>query len=243
LLVGFSPHTPKLAVLIETQRNEETTHFRSGLAKLDEFLLGTMCAARMIGRLYEIPSHQRACPGCPYCRSKSRPPPDCETLEFPEAPSQKEAFRSELVENWPSPLGSVDRANFIEALSLCITMKGLRQFYCPLQDFELVLSCFKEAFPKNTPELHRLDFITQNSKLSSAASLPTIFFHIETVNLQALALGRNRPSVHLFCGVQDTRDKNGRDIAVNEQFRRWPSIESWISQLPESTLPCLPMTP
>lgn len=241
-LLNFSPNTPNLANLIEAQRNEEATHFRSGLDKLDEFLLRNTCASRVIGKLYDVPSHQRGCPGCPYCRSQSRPPPICELLEYPGATPFEEPFVSVMVENWPSPLRLATRADFIEALSRCVTTKGLQQFYSPAEHFEVVLICFNEAFPRNTPELHRLDPITQQSKLSSTVSLPTVFFHMETVNEHALELGRNHPSIHLFCDVQDLLDRNGRDLAANESFRCCSSMESWISQTLESTLPCLPMT-
>ena len=238
---GFSPHTPKLGTKIEAQRNDELAHFRLGLTKLDEFLTGTKCASGIIGRLYGI--HQPGCPGCPFCRSQSRVPMDCEPLEFPLSPPFLTPFISELVEGVPVPSGFAERANFIDSISRCVTGKGLRQFFCPSQHFEAVLSCFKEAFPKNTCDLHRLDSITQRSLLSSSASLPTVFFHINTVSHEALALGRSQPSVHLFCSIQNPHDSSGRHISVNENFRHWPSLESWISQPIDRSLPCLPTIP
>ena len=35
---------------------------------------------------------------------------------------------------------------------------------------------------------------------------------------------------------------SGRDAAVNEDFRRWPSLDSWIAQSASHSLPCLPTT-
>ena len=238
--IKFPPHTPNLGENIETQRNDEVAHFRAGLAKLDDFLSGTKCAARVIGRLYDI--HQVGCPGCPFCRNQSRVAPDCEPLAFPAVQRFEKPFISELVEGFPMPLGYTERVNFVDGISRCVTSKGLRQFLCPEPHFESVLNCFKDAFPMNTLELHRLDSITQKSKLSSTTSLPIVFFHIETISDQALALGRKHPSVHLLCGVKNPHDHNGRHVTVNEGFRHWPSMDSWISQPIESSLPCLPMT-
>lgn len=241
--VKFQPHTRRLGELVKAQRDDEVIYFRTGLAKVGEFLTSEKCASLVLGRLYGISSVQRSCPGCPYCRSQFRRPPDCELLEFPESQTHPSNFRSELVEGFPIPVaGNAERVSFIEGISHCVTSKGLRQFHCTSQYFELVLSCFKEAFPKNTTELHRIDSVAKNSKLSSASSLPVVFLHIATVSNEALFLGRNHPSVHIFCGVQNPCDENGRHVAVNEGFRRWPSPESWISQPSEYTLPCLPMT-
>src|SRR5262249_17857463 len=147
-----------------------------------------------------------------------------------------------LVERCSIPFGFAERVNFIDMISRCVTSKGLRQFHCPAQHFETVLDCFKEAFPRNTRELHRLDCVTQKSKLSSAATLPTVFFHVEAVSDEALAIGRHHPSVHLFCGVQNPYNAYGRHVHEEEGFRLWSSMESWIAQPPESSLPCLPTT-
>lgn len=240
--IHFPPYTPNLGAMIEIQRNEEATCFRGGLAQLDEFLEGTKCNARIIGKLYDIPGHQRRCPGCPYCRNQPRKPLQCEPLDFPEAPTFPRPLRSELVEGCPTLSGFANRANFVDLVSRCVTTKGLRQFYCPAQHFDAILDCFKEAHPMNTLDLHRLDSIKKESKLSSAATLPPVFFHVGNVSDQAFDLGRPFPSVHLFCGVQNPDDNNGRHCAVNEKFRVWPSPQSWISEPLESTLPCLPMT-
>jgi ATP-dependent DNA helicase RecQ len=239
-LLNFSPHTPKLAELIDRERSEELLHFRSGLKKLDEFLKVQKCASRMFANLYGI--QQPGCNGCPFCRKHGRVPMDCEPMGFPLAHDAANKFTSVLVEDFPLPTGLAERANFVDGISRCVTNKGLRQFYCPAKHFDGILNCFKDAFDRNTHELHRIDSLTHETKLSSSASLPPVFFHINTISNEALALGRRHPSVHLFCGVQNPCDSNGRHIAVNENLRRWPSLESWISQPPESSLPCLPIT-
>jgi ATP-dependent DNA helicase RecQ len=240
--ITFPPNTPRLGHMIEAQRNDEVAHFRVGLEKMDAFLEGNACCARVIASLYGIPSHQRGCPGCPSCRNRSRLAMDCEPLDFPEAPLFARPFRSELVEGCPAPSGFADRSNFVEVVSRCVTSKGLSQFHCPSEHYDRILDCFKEAFPMNTPNLHRIDPITSTSKLSSTASLPAVFFHIGVVRIEALNLGRPFPSVHLLCGVQNPDDTNGRHIAVNEGFRRWPSPAAWITEPPDNSLPCLPTT-
>lgn len=240
--VHFPPHALDMAARIEDKRAEEKAYFHDGLSKLDDFIEGAKCAARVIGNLYDISSHQRSCPGCPLCRSQHKLPLDCEPLDFPPIPPYSKPIASVLVEGCPQPVGHAGRADFAEMVSRCVTLKGLRQFHCPDQSFEPILGCFREALPLNSAELHRLDSIRAESKLSSAATLPLVFFHVGNVSNAALALGRPFPSVHLFCGVQNPCDHNGRHISVNEKFRRWPSLDSWIAKSPESSLPCLPMT-
>ena len=241
--VRFPPHTPRLGEQIAPQREEELAHFRSGLEKLDEFLAGAKCASRVIGSLYGLASHQRACPGCHYCRVRHLAPLPCEPLDFPQAISPLAPLRSELVEACPSPLNLSSRSDFTELVSRCVTAKGLRQFFCQTENFDGVLRCFKDAFPSNTPTLHRIDPVSAASKLSSAATLPLTVLHVGDVSTPGLNLARPFPAVHLLCGVANANDPNGRHIAVNEGLRVWPSPESWIAEPPETSLPCSPTMP
>jgi ATP-dependent DNA helicase RecQ len=240
--IAFVPRTPRLSDLIAAQRNEEVAYFRSGLKKLDEFLAGANCAARVIGNLYGIDSHQRGCPGCPLCRRRNRSPGECEPLDYPKAIPATQLAKSELIEKCPDPRGLAGRSDFIDAISRCVASKGLKHFFCPEPQFGGVLNCFKEAFPINAHELHRIDRILPLSKLSAVAGLPAVFLHVGSISSEALEVGRGHPAVHLLCGVQNPDDHNGRHVAVNENFRRWPTFESWITEEPNNSLPCLPMT-
>jgi len=241
--VKFPPHTRRLGEQIAPQREEELAHFRSGLAKLDEFLAGEKCASRVIGSLYGFASHQRACPGCHYCRVRHLPPLPCAPLDFPQAIPSQPPPRSELVEACPSPLSLASRSDFTDLVSRCVTAKGLRQFLCQTDSFDEVLSCFKDAFPSNTPTLHRIDPASAASKVSSAATLPLTVLHVGAVSVSGFNLARPFPAVHLLCGVANPTDANGRHIAVNEGLRVWPSPESWIAEPPATSLPCSPTTP
>lgn len=237
---SFQPNTLRLSTLIEEQREDELRHFRAGLFKLDELLEGKKCASRIIGRLYAMLGI--ACPGCPFCRSQSRMPPECEPLDFPTAAPFGRTFQSEWVEACPGPEGLVERVHFGDMIARCVTSKGLRQFHNPPLQFDAVMSCFHEIFPQNTTELHRLDSITLGAKLSSAAHFPIVFLHVDEISEAALALGRSHPAVHLLCRVRNSAAPGARDAAVDEGFRRWPSLEAWMSQSPSDSLPCLPTT-
>ena len=238
--IKFPPYSLSLGKQLESERQKELAHFRSGLTKLDDFLLGSKCAARMIGKLYDI--QQPGCPGCPFCRREGRPPSDCEPLRFPETTMYELPFTSELISDFPAPIGLVGRINFVDAVSRCVTNKQLRQYYCSTDHFETVLNCFKEAFPQNTSELHRIDPIMKGTHISLTKRLPIGFFHIGSVNNTALSMSRGFPSVHFFCGVVNPNDANGRHARVNERLRDWPSLQSWLSHPLESSLPCLPTT-
>jgi ATP-dependent DNA helicase RecQ len=234
--LAFTPDSPNLSELIETQRNEEAAHFRAGLDNLDELLAGSSCSGRVIAKLYGIASDQRACPGCPRCRRDHREPLDCESLAFPDVQSLVMKRSSVWVENAPTYIGSANRAFFVDAIARCVTHKRLCQFYCAPVHFEAVLECFGEAFPCNTLVLQRIDYLRIGSKISSAAIYPLVFLHFDIVDSEAIKIGRCFPSIHLFSGVHAT---DGRDVAVNESFERW-TFDAWISATPEDSLPCLP---
>ena len=236
--LDFVPTTPNLAALIETQRHEEAAHFQGGLAKLDELLTGQSCSARVIAGLYGIDSTQRTCPGCPHCRREQRTPLDCEPLAFPEAEPVALKKPSMWVEGLPSYSGAPNRVRFIDAISRSVTNKSIRQFSCSFEHFEPLRQCFLQAFPASSAELHRLDRIGPGSRISTVAIPPLAFLHFGTVDKNAIALGRQFPSIHLFSG---THANDGRDVAVNEGFRRW-NFEAWLSASIEDSLPCLPKT-
>lgn len=236
--LDFAPTAPDLAARIQVQRDEEAEHFRGGLAKLDELLTCQSCSARVIARLYGIASDQRTCPGCTRCRREQRTPLDCESLAFPEVEPVTIEKSSLWVEGLPSYSGAANRARFVDAISRSVTSKSIRQFSCADEHFEPLLQCFREAFPANSAELHRLDRIGTGSRISTAASLPLAFLHFGSVDENAIALGRLFPSVHLFSGAHAN---DGRDVAVDEGFSRW-TYEAWIAAPVEDSLPCLPTT-
>jgi len=236
---GFQPNTPNLADLIEAVRNEEFFRFRSGLDKLDDFLRGSSCAGRVIGKLYGIAGDQRACPGCPRCRSLGSPAHACEPLIYPAASPSASSPRSEWVEGFPDYSNVASRVRMVDAISQCVSQKGLRQFYCSSGCFGPLLQCFAEAFLPNTLELHRLDPLAPETRLGSFADQPVVFLHFGGIEAQAIELGRPFPCVHLYSGPGTS---DGRDIVVNEGFRRWASLDAWLPEPPEISLPCLPTT-
>ena len=88
--------------------------------------------------------------------------------------------------------------------------------------------------------LHRLDPLRDSARLGFATAWPVVFLHFDTVNRHALEMGRSFPSVHLYSGRSIG---DGRDVVVNEKFRRWTCFDAWLSESAQSSLPCLPTTP
>ncbi len=239
--VRFQPHTPKLGDLIAAQRDEELARFREGLQHVDNFLLKNSCSARYIGNLYAMESDQRQCPGCPYCRARQIPPAECKHLSFSEPASPVSKPTSDWVEGVPDYSILHSRVHLVDALSKCVLYKGLRSFWCAAEHYQAVLNCFAEAFPSNTMNLHRLDPLSDSSHLGSATCWPVVFLHFRSVNGYALRMGRQFPCVHLFSGHHPSGD--GRDVVVNEGFRRWVSFDAWLGESQQSSLPCLPTNP
>jgi ATP-dependent DNA helicase RecQ len=237
---GFQPHTPKLGERIAAQRDEEVARFRAGLNQLNNFLLKNACSGRIIGKIYAMQSHQRRCPGCPHCRAQGRPPAGCNPLPLPAAASPVANPQSEWVEGVPDYSTPHSRVRLVDAISRCVTSKHLLHFWCAPEHHDELLRCFAEAFPSNTMNLHRLDPFRDFAQLGSATAWPVVFLHFGTVNPHALEMGRCFPSVHLYSG-RPTGD--GRDVVVNERFRRWTSLDAWLPESAQSSLPCLPTIP
>jgi ATP-dependent DNA helicase RecQ len=231
--VAFPPNTPNLCELITPQREQEMEHFRQGVKQLDQLLAGQKCAGRMIAKLYDIPSHQRACPGCNWCFAQDRIPLQCERLEFPLAKPALRTPLSQMIDGCPSPLTPGPRADFVQLIHGCVTQRGLRQFYCPEDFSELVLSCFAEAFPENDPALYRLDALRSDTKISSSGTQPLTFFHLNTISSGSLRIAKGFRSVHFLCNVHNPYDYNGRHVSVNENLRLWSTPDAWF---PESQM-------
>jgi ATP-dependent DNA helicase RecQ len=237
---GFAPNTPKLAELIQAQRDEEASRFRAGLVELDKFLLQNACSGRSIGKLYDMAAGQRRCPGCPYCRAQARPPAACEPLAFPAAAPPPTKGPAEWVEGLPDYSAPASKVLFVDAISRCVMSKRLRHFCCGADHYDPDLRCFAEAFPQNTLELHRLDPLCAYTQMGSAAAWPVVFLHFSEVNSKAIQMARLFPAVHLYSGRPAG---GGRDVAVDEGFRRWPSLDAWLPEPSQYSLPCLPTTP
>jgi len=226
--VNFQPNTPKLGELVACQRDEELRYYYSGIEQLDNFLAAKKCAARVFSDLYDIKSDQRVCGGCPWCREHGRKPLDCPPLAFPLAQPSTLARSSDMVDGCPSPFHTTGRSEFLNLIHLCVTRKRLRQFLCPEARFEVVMSCFTDAFPCDAHELYRLDAVLENVVIGASVREPVVFFHFGAVTQRSIDLSKGFRAVHLLCDVKNQSDPNGRHISANEDCRFWHSPESWL---------------
>jgi ATP-dependent DNA helicase RecQ len=241
-VIGFQPNTNRLGEIIEKERNEEIERFRFGLAEVGNFLKQDACSARIIGNLYGIDGDNRKCPGCPYCRSKGRPPSQCNALPFQDAMTFSEHDRSIWIEGFPDFSSQSNKILFIDAIHKCVTLKKIRHFFCTGDHYSAILDCFAQAFESNAVlkhSLYRLDSDSVFKKLGSATLWPVVFLHFGAVNVHAIQMGRKFPCVHLYSG---STFGNGRDITVDEKFNQWNSLDAWLSESNEISLPCLPTT-
>ena len=241
-VLGFQPNTKRLGEIIEQERNDEIARFRSGLAELGAFLKHDACSARIIGNLYGIDLENRKCPGCPYCRSKDRSPSQCNTLPFQDVMTFSGHGRSIWVEELPDFASQANKILFINIIHKCVTYKGLRHFICGGKHYTATLQCFSEAFESNAVNKHnfyRLDSLSLFNKLGSATIWPVVFLHLGAIDQHAITMGRDLPCIHLYSGKTYS---DGRDITIDENFNRWNSVDAWLSESNNITLPCLPIT-
>jgi ATP-dependent DNA helicase RecQ len=228
--IKFPPSTPALADKIADQRKDEVLHFQQGLELFDAFLDKKRCAARQFADLYRIPDTQRACSGCPRCREKGHAPAQGSPLETPTVQPPAVRPTTHMVENFPSPLGHSERPEFTNAIFRAVTQKGLRHFICPEKDYDTVFACFSDAFSESDRTQYRLDVLDDTWAPGLGASYPLVFLHLRDINQRAFAAGRCFRSDHLFCGILNQHDLNGRHVSVNEGAQRWNDAESWLSE-------------
>jgi len=232
--VKFPPHARDLGQRASEMRERELENFRKGFNQLDKLLAGDQCVARIIQKLYGMTPEQRACGGCPSCRQKGLPAEECPRLLFSGPPPSGQDGVS--VANWPDPFRPDQRHDFFMLFTVLVTRKLLRRFLVPERYFGKLIALFRSHVPSNRPELYRIDPIRTNPDFQARAefiggetSETLVVFHCGSTCAQAIALGRQRKSVHLRCGFALATDADGRDLSVCEGHRLYHSPKAWLS--------------
>lgn len=232
--VQFPPDARDLGQRATEMRNRELATFSRGFDQLDELLAGKRCLMRIVQKLYNIPTHQRVCGGCPHCRQSGSPPDDCPPLSFPEAaPGHQPSL---TVANWPDPFHPDQAADFFLYLDLLRTRKHLRRFLVPETHFRQFLALLRSAVSGNGKDIYRVDPIIRHPEpedpratIATEPAEPLVFLHLGRTSPTALHLGAGRSSIHLRCGFADDVDADGRDIHVRQESRFFHTPQAWLT--------------
>jgi ATP-dependent DNA helicase RecQ len=232
--VQFPPDARDLGQRATEMRNKELATFSRGFDQLDELLAGKRCVMRIVQKLYGIPSHQRVCGGCPYCRQSESPADDCPPLLFAEAsPGRQESV---TVANWPDPFHPDQTGDFFHYFDLLRTRKHLRRFLVPEKRFKQFLVLFRSTVSGNGNDIYRVDPIVERldsddpkAIIATEPAETLVFLHVGKTSRSALQLGAGRCSVHLRCGFSEDLDADGRDIHVRQESLFFRTPQAWLT--------------
>ncbi len=228
----FPPGTPDIAQRLEMTRRDEMRSFELGAAQLEDIVKAGLCVSRTLKNLYGIARTQRVCGGCKYCRSHGWHGNDCPPLELPIRDQAGNGVPGAIVEEWPNPNVLNQQTRFVDAMEQLGSKYELKplQIYCPEAHLSAVLNLLAPVF-QGIRMPYRIDpFRDDISSVLGPADRP-VFLHIGSYSETMLATRTIRPSTHLFCGINDTYDKNGRHIKIAYGCDSWASADAWLAQL------------
>ncbi len=230
--VKFPPGTPKLGELIRANRQQELNYFNVGFIKLKEILDPKHCISRTLRALYEVPSEQRVCGGCKYCRENNREVESCPPLLVPESGIVFNKCKGTIIEGWPDPTQSSTKDDFIDRIEDCLRKHSLKplHLYCPEKQFDEILKLL-EGVLCHYREPYRLDPFTNDAVLRPCGDHAILFLHIGSYSEAMLEKACFCNSKHLFCGIQNPYEPSGRHIKIKYCCDSWSSVEAWLDQL------------
>ena len=77
----------------------------------------------------------------------------------------------------------------------------------------------------------RVDPFNEVTVLRSDGDLPKLFLHFGAYNEDMFKKAKKCNSYHLFCGIQNAYEPNGRHIMIKYNCDLWISPEDWLQQL------------
>jgi hypothetical protein len=130
----------------------------------------------------------------------------------------------------PNPFRSDKRREFIKLVRRCVGAKRLRRFVCSLEDLEGLMDLFDEALSLSDPSRFRLDALDPRHPLRVAAEERVVFFHINTLNEEALGLRYGLEITHLICEGVYSLDIHGRYPLESKGAKLEPVYDYWLGK-------------
>lgn len=229
--VNFPPGTNDLAKILEPLRQKEKQLFKIGFSQVEEFLSSTCCISRILKKLYNVPYDQRVCGGCRFCREKDRDSSLCPPLLVPASNVVLNECRGTIVEGCPDPTQSSEQNDFIDMMEICFRKYSLKPFqlFSPKEYFEFILKLLENGF-RHYREPYRIDPFKEDTVLRSSLNHRVLFLHIGSYSEEILKKAQTCNPIHLFCGVQNPYESNGRHIKIKYNCDSWLSPEVWMGQ-------------
>lgn len=232
-VLNFAPMNPDIGRDIQLQRNEEVEHFNNGFETVEDLFNATRCAGRAFRNLYDIESDQMTCGGCRHCRQRGRCPSDCPPLRIDKLETAG-AAQGTIVESCPNPLKPKQKEEFVELIDRCRSKNQLQplRIYCLPNLYEEIRELLDEGQVLLTNRLlYRIDPFQETIPLRCGVDDPVLFLHIGEYSEEMLEGGRGCQSHHLFGGVTNLFETNGRHIQIKYDCHTKPNSNAWLTAL------------
>lgn len=233
-LLDFSPGTTCLGEEIIPQRDQENEHFEEGFKEMANLLASNRCISRYLKRLYGVSKSQTTCGGCIHCRSTKRMSSPCPSLKTP-VPKEDHEFQSGvIVESFPSALLENSRDSFIDRIEEMLGKHTLKPFHliCHANHRQIILELLEKEELFNTyNHPYRIDSFSKNHRPNISPENMILYFHVEKFSEEMLKHGKGFRSVHLFAGITDLHQANGRHIKIEYACESLPNPEAWLPTL------------
>jgi ATP-dependent DNA helicase RecQ len=228
--VKFTPDTPSIAAMIESERSSELETLESGLDMMRLCVDGEHRLCVMLAKMYGKDT-LRVCGGCPGCRSDDRPVGDC--MRLPVPPSLVTTPIKELVLGLPSMNEPREFHPLAQWLRRASQALGTVRFACADEDIVILAGLVKEAFGGN-PQPYRIDPLgsweqTWCLPFRLEPNEDLIVIHSHHVHLGAWNLRCGRKITHWICKGCVPTDSRGRNWVDYPGMYPHLKPEAWIA--------------
>jgi ATP-dependent DNA helicase RecQ len=233
-LLDFSPGTKTLGETLLPLRNEEKEHFEAGFNEMENLLAPSTCISRYFKRLYGVITKQTICGGCSHCRSTNRMPSPCPPLKPPVSKEVQNFQGGVIVECFPSPINEKSKDLFIDLFECVLSKHCLKPFHliCHAKHREKILELLEQEELFNAyNHPYRIDSFSKNHRPNISKEQMILYLHIENFSEEMLEHGKDFRSVHLFSGITETHQTNGRHVKIEYACESLPNPETWLLTL------------
>jgi ATP-dependent DNA helicase RecQ len=228
--VRFTPDTPNVASLIETERSAEVKSLEKGLNMMQLCVGNDQRLCSMLARMYGKGT-LRICGGCSGCRIDDRPIDECRYLPVP--PSLVTSPMKEIVLGLP-PVGNAGEVHpLVQWIRRSAQIQGIIRFACADEELGSLIGIVKEAFGGN-PQPYRIDplgrwdqYWTLPFRLEPDEDL--IVVHSQQVHLGAWNLKCGRVITHWICKGCVSTDSRGRNWTDYPGLYPHLTPDAWIA--------------
>jgi ATP-dependent DNA helicase RecQ len=223
---GFPPHSPKVGETVLPFRDRELRDAEEGLERMRDAVRGARPLCRTLKAVYGEET-QRACGGCPGCRSQERPVRACPPLELPEDGRAQSSVARAVVAGGPHPLR--DESAFRRLLRRIVESGTANRFVCGQEVHAVLLAAFASAFGLHPPVRVRLDTFGQVPFLAREHET-LVVLHLDELDRVSLPLRAGRAVVHLVPRGTPYLDENRRFPFEAEDGVLFTTPEEWLSR-------------